>query len=59
MLPSHVKRSLLLSWLHIKIAPYDAFPEMHDLVFHWIINRILHGRMEIGSKQSVKYFSTL
>ena len=27
MISSHVKRSLLL-WLHIKIAPFDAFCEM-------------------------------
>ena len=47
MLFSHVKRSLLL-WLHLKITPFDAFREWFSVSsFGFIINRILHGRLEI------------
>ena len=47
MLSSHVKRSPLL-WLHNK----SRF--CNDLAFHWfyIINRTLHGRLEIRNFSS-------
>ena len=57
MLFSHMKRSLLL-WLHMKIVPFDAFREMIKyFIGVYIINRILHGHLEMRSL--VKYFSTL
>ena len=59
VLSSHVKRSLLL-WLHIKIAPFDAFCEMIQyFIGVYIIKRILHGRLEKQnfSSRVEKYFT--
>ena len=47
MISSHVKRSLLL-WLHMKIAPFDAFREtIYYFIGVYIINRILHDHLEV------------
>ena len=58
---SHVKRSLLL-WLHMKIAPFDAFREMIlYFIGVYMINRILNGRLEIRnfSSRVAKYLTCL